>query len=189
MFPAVKILPLTRYGCCLCRRETRPPAKRRAISKPAVDDTDVAAADISTKQAHPDMRSANMADDKGAVKAVAYVKGAINGVAHDKGAVGEADGSGAACHVTEGHSPDGKDLSAAQPAAAEKPKRKYVKSGKFVGKYNSQKQKQGRADGAERNGHNGETMYWYMHFVPATSQILWMNLGSIQLKPQAACKL
>lgn len=118
----------------------------------------MAAADIITNQAHPDVASADAAHDKGAV----------NGMSHENGAAHHVtDGNAGAAHVAGGNGVNGKESSAAaaNPGAAEKPKRKYVKSGKFVGKYNSQKQKQGegQAAGAEKEGVEGEELKCLAH--------------------------
>ena len=161
----------------------------------------MAAADIITDQAPPDVASAAEAHDKGAVNGMAHDNGGVNGVSHGNGAAHHVtDGNAEAAHVAGGNGVNGKgsSVAAANPGAADKPKRKYVKSGKFVGKYNSQRQKQGEGQAAvaEKEGVEGEGLSaWHMHFVSSdpTGHILLSIrltkplplLGSLRLIAQA----
>lgn len=121
-----------------CRPQRRPAAKRRAVSKALADmSTSDMALDTNAREAngHASMAHADMAIKKFADTDVPETDMAEADVAQAD--MAQADMADA---VTANG--DRAPATDAAPSSAEKPKRKYVKSGKFVGKYNSWKQKQ-----------------------------------------------
>ena len=109
-------------------------------------DTSAPEANGHASMAHVSIPSADMAGSDMAIKKVADADVAKTDMAEAD--VADADMAHADMADAVTANEDRPPATDALPSSAEKPKRKYVKSGKFVGKYNSWKQKQDQGQNA-----------------------------------------